>query len=121
MGNHKLEHYRSQVNTIPPIMSKVVIVETQKQNVRIGITQSFNAVITTIGMEVVFTPNINVVRKGVLIIFVAKLGTRSNGVLVGRNLNQSSMLPTAIITVIGIPQMVFTNLIMVIHGNMTTD
>jgi hypothetical protein len=72
-------------------------------------------------VEIVVEPNIDVVKRGVLIGFVAKLGSRSGGVSTGRNLSQSSTLPAATIRVIGIPQMVFTNSIMATHGNKIVD
>jgi hypothetical protein len=72
-------------------------------------------------VETVVEPNIDVVKRGVLIGFAAKLGSGSSGVLAGRNLSQSSALPIPIIGVVGIPQMVFINLIMATNGNMTTD
>jgi hypothetical protein len=62
----------------------------------------------------------DVVRRGVLIGFVAKLGSGSGGVLVRWKLNGSSTLPTTTIGVVGTPQMVFTNLIMTTHVNRTT-
>ncbi len=48
------------------------------------------------------------------------MGSRLGGVLIIRNLSQSSALSTTTTGVVGIPQMVFTNLIMTIHVNMTT-
>ncbi len=63
-------------------------------------------------METIVVPNIDVIRRRILIRFVAKLGNGSNGILVVRNLNQNSTLLAAIIKVVGIPQMVFTNLIL---------
>ncbi len=74
-------------------MSKVAIVETRKQHVGIGVTQSLDANITTIGVEIVVTPNIDVVRMGILIRSTTKLGNESGGVSIVRNLNQSSTLP----------------------------
>jgi len=53
-------------------------------------------------VEIVFAPSMDVVRRGILIGFVAKLGSGSNGVLAGRNLNCST-LPTTITKVIGTP------------------
>jgi hypothetical protein len=47
MGNHILEHRQSCVNTTPLITSKATIVETQKQYVKVGVTQSLGANITT--------------------------------------------------------------------------
>jgi hypothetical protein len=97
------------------------VVETWKQHAGIGVTQSLGVGITTIGVETIVAPNINVVRKGVVIGSVAKLGSGSCGVLVGRNLSRSSTLLATTIRVVGIPQMVFTNPITTIHVNMTTD
>jgi hypothetical protein len=65
-------------------------------------------------------PNIDVVKRGVIIGFAAKLGSRLGGVLVLKNLSQSSALPTSTTRVVGTPQMVFTNSITTIHVNMTT-
>ncbi len=66
-------------------------------------------------------PNIDVVKRGVVIGSAAKLGSKLGGVLVLKNLSQSSTLPTSTTGVIGILQMVFTNLITTIHVNMTTN
>jgi len=46
MGNHRMEHHQPQVNTTSLIMSKMTIVETQKQPTGVGITQSLDASIT---------------------------------------------------------------------------
>ncbi len=72
-------------------------------------------------METIITSNINVVRRGLLIGSVAKLGSGSCGVLVGRNLSQILTLLIATIGVVGILEMVFTNPIMTIHVNMIVD
>ena len=45
-------------------------------------------------METVVAPNIDVVRRGVLIRFVAKLGCGLDGVSIGKNLSWSSALLT---------------------------
>jgi hypothetical protein len=45
-------------------MLKVTIVETWKQHAKVGVTQSLDASITTIGVETIVTPNIDVVRRG---------------------------------------------------------
>jgi hypothetical protein len=66
-------------------------------------------------------PNIDVIRRGILIGFVTKLGSRLNGVLVRRNLSRSLALPKTTIGVVGILQMVFTNPIMTIHVNKIVD
>jgi hypothetical protein len=46
-----------------------------KQHVGVGVTQSFGAGITTIRVESVVAPNINVIKKEILIRSVAKLGS----------------------------------------------
>jgi hypothetical protein len=65
----------------------VVVVETQKQHVGVRVTQSFDVGITTIGVKIIIAPNIDVVKRVVLIGYVAKLGNGSSGVLVVRNLS----------------------------------
>jgi len=60
MNNHRLEQCQSQVITTSPIILEVTVVEIWKQDVGVGITQSFNASITTIGVETIVVPNINV-------------------------------------------------------------
>ncbi len=87
MGNHKLEQHQSRVNTTSPIVSEVAIVETRKQPVEVRVIQSLNAGITTTLMEMVVAPNIDVIRRGILIRSTTKLGNESGGVLAGRNLN----------------------------------
>jgi hypothetical protein len=67
----------------------------------------------------VIVPNINVVRRGILIGSIAKFRSGSSGVSKRRNLSRSSALPIATTGVVGIPQMVFTNLITATHGNKT--
>ncbi len=67
-------------------MSKVVVVETRRQN----------ASITTIRVETVVVPTMDVVKRGVLIGFETKLGSGSGGILIGRKLSGSSTLPTTI-------------------------
>ncbi len=121
MGNHKLEQCQPRVNIISPIMLEAAIVETHRQHVGVGVAQSLNVGIRTTRVEMIVMPNINVVKRGVLIGSVAKLGSESCGVSARRNLSQSSALPIAITKVVGISQMVFTNPIMVIHGNKTTN
>jgi hypothetical protein len=65
--------------------------------------------------------NINVVKKKVIIEFVAKLGSGLGGISTIRNLSRSSTLPATTTRVVGIPQMVFINLIMITHVNRTTN
>ncbi len=80
MDNRTFEHSRSCVNTIPPIVSEMAIVETQKQHVGIEIIQSLDAGITTTRVETVVTTNINVVKRGVLIGSTTKLDSGLSGV-----------------------------------------
>jgi hypothetical protein len=98
-------------------MLEAIVVENHKQHAGIRVTESFNAGIIIIGMEAVVAPNIDVVRKGILIRYVAKLGSKSNGVSTRNNLNQNLTLPITTTGVVGIPQMVFTNVIMITHEN----
>jgi hypothetical protein len=97
MGNHGLKQRQYQINTVPPIVSEATVVETRRQHVGVGVTKSPNARIITIGVEMVVAPNIDVVRKGVLIGSVTKLSSGLGGVSTRRNVNRSSMLPTTTI------------------------
>jgi hypothetical protein len=45
----------------------------------------------------------DVVKRGILIRFATKLGSGSNGILIGRKLNGSMALPTTTIGVFGTP------------------
>jgi len=72
-------------------------------------------------VEIIVAPNTNFVKCGILIGSTTNLGCGSNGVLEGRNLNRSSRLPRAIIKVVGTPQMVFINSIMITHVNTITN
>jgi hypothetical protein len=49
-------------------VSKLIVVETQKQPAGIEVTQSINVVITTIGVDMVVKPNMNVVRRGIFLL-----------------------------------------------------
>ncbi len=102
-------------------MLEVADVETQKQHVGIGVIQSFGVGIITIGVEMVIAPNIIVVKRGVQIKSITKLGSGSSGISTVRNLNRCSTLLVATTRVVGIRQMSFTNLITIIHVNMTID
>jgi len=100
-------------------VSKAIVVETQKQHVGVGFIQSFDACITTTRVETIVAPNIDVIRRGVLIGFAAKLGRKLGEIFAIRNWSRNLTLPTAITRIVGIHQMVFTNLIMTIHVNRT--
>jgi hypothetical protein len=65
----------------------MAIIETWKQHVGIKVIQSLDACITTTRVEMVVAPNIHVIKRGVLIRSITKLGSRSSGVLTIRNLN----------------------------------
>jgi hypothetical protein len=56
-------------------VSKVVVVETHKQPTRVGFTQSFDASITTTRVETVVAPSMDVVKRGALIGYAAKLSS----------------------------------------------
>ncbi len=96
----------------------MAVVETRRQPIRVVITQSH---ITTIGIGTVVMPNIDVVKRGILIGSTTKLGSGSSVVLEGHNLSGSTTLPIATTRVVGTPQMVFTNPIMITHVNRTTN
>jgi hypothetical protein len=66
---------------------EVVIVETHKQLVGVGVTQSLDVGITTIGVEMVVMFNMDVVKRRILIGYATKLGSGSNGVLARRILS----------------------------------
>ncbi len=55
-------------------------------------------------MEIVVAPNINFVGGGILIGFITNLGHGSGMVLMGRNLNKSSRLPTSTNGIVGTPK-----------------
>jgi hypothetical protein len=61
-------------------VSKVAIVETQRQHAGVRVIQSFDVGITTTRVETIIAPNIYVIRRGVLIGYVAKLDSRLVGV-----------------------------------------
>jgi hypothetical protein len=58
---------------------------------------------TTTGVEMVIAPNIDVVKRGVLIRSVAKLGSELGGVSVRKNLSRSLALPITTTRVVGTP------------------
>jgi hypothetical protein len=82
---------------------EVTIVETWKQHAKVGIIQSLDVGITTTRVETVVAPSINVIRKGILIRSITKLGSESGGVSTVRNLSQSLALPIATTKVVGTP------------------
>ncbi len=79
------------------------MVKNRRQPTRIEVTQSLNAVITTIGVETVVVPNTHVVKRGIVIRSTIKLSHESDGFSAGRNLNRSSRLPTSNTRVVGTP------------------
>ncbi len=74
MGHHRIEHHSPRINTSSPIMSKVAIVENRKQPTRVVITQSFDASITTIGVETVVVPIMDAIRKRIINWIYNKIG-----------------------------------------------
>ncbi len=58
-------------------MLKAIVVGTHRRLCQV--TQSLNVVITTIGVEMVVVPNMDFVRRGVVIGFVTNLGCGSSG------------------------------------------
>jgi hypothetical protein len=67
------------------------VVETQKQHVGIEVIQSFNAIITTTRMETIIAPNMNVVRRGVVIRSIVNVSRGFSGFSI-RNLSSYSKL-----------------------------
>jgi hypothetical protein len=59
---------------------EAIVVETSKQHARIRVIQSFDVGITITRVETIITPNIDVVKRGVLIGYTTKLGSGSSGV-----------------------------------------
>jgi len=80
----------------------MVVVETHK-HVRIKVIQSLDEGITTTWVETIVAPNIDVVKRGVLIGSIIKLGSGSSGISVIRNLSRSSALPTSTTGVVHTP------------------
>jgi hypothetical protein len=97
------------------------ITETWRQTTEIEVIQSLNAVITTIGVDMVVTPNMNVAKRRVVIRYVINLGLGLDEFSTGRSLSKSLGLPTTNTRVVGTPQVVFFNPIMTIHVYKTTN
>jgi hypothetical protein len=55
------------VNTTSPVLSKVAIVETWRKLDRVIVSQSLDTDITTIGIEIIVMPNMDAVKRGILI------------------------------------------------------
>jgi hypothetical protein len=121
MGDHIMGHCQTRINLISPKVSKTTFVEIRRQPVGIEGTQSPNVLITTIRVEMVVAPNTTVVKGGILIGSATNLGHGSGSISIGRNLSRSARLLAISIGVLGTPQMVFTNLIMIAHVNRTVD
>ncbi len=100
MGNHKMGHRQSRINSASPRMSEAIVVEIWRQPIGIEVIQSPNVIITTTTMEMMVAPSANVVKGRVRIGSITNLGNGSSGVSAGRNLNKSSTLPTTITTVV---------------------
>jgi hypothetical protein len=77
--------------------------------------------IITTRVETIVVLTMDIVRRGILIGSAKKLGNGLGGVSTGRKLNGNTTLPTTITRVVGTPQMVFTNLIMIIHVHRIAD
>jgi hypothetical protein len=68
-------------------------------------------------VETIVAPNIYVVTRGVVIGSTTKLGNELSGISTKKILNRNTTLPIVTMGVVGTPQMVFTNPIMIIHVN----
>jgi hypothetical protein len=96
-------HHHPSINTTSPIVSKVAIGETQRQPTRIVIIQSLDVDISTTRVEMVVAPIMDVVKRGVLIGSIEKLGVRLGGISMGKKLNGRIEFPTATTRVVGTP------------------
>jgi hypothetical protein len=76
-------------------------------HVGIEVTQSLNAVTTTIGVEMNVVPNTNVVRKGVIIGSIINLGRGLGGLSMKRNLSRSLKLLATNTKFVGTPHIMF--------------
>jgi hypothetical protein len=81
----------------------MTIVETHRQPTRIKVTQSLNVVITTIGMEMVIMPNMDVVKKGVVIESITNLCHGLGGFFIRKFFTRSLGLAIANTGVVGTP------------------
>jgi hypothetical protein len=102
-------------------VSKVTIVKTRRQLVGVIIIQSLDVGITTIRVEIVVLPTMDVVRMEVLIRSITKLGSGSCVVSTRRKLSGNSALPITTTGVVGKPQIKFINPIMTSHVNRIVD
>jgi hypothetical protein len=102
-------------------MSKATVAETQRQIIGIEVTQPLNIIIITTRVNTVVAPNMNVGKKGIITEFAVNLSCESDKFSKGTSLNRSSGLPMTNTRVVGTPQMVFTNPIMIIHVHKTID
>jgi hypothetical protein len=82
-------------------MSNAAIVETQRQLVGVIVTQSLDVGITTTRVETTVAPTMDVVRRGLLIGSIEKLGSGLGGILARRKLNGSLTLLITSIRVVG--------------------
>jgi hypothetical protein len=69
------------VNITSPIVSEAIIVNNQRQHHGVIVIQSLDAGIIIIGVEIVVAPNMDFVRRAILLKSTSKLGTGSGGVL----------------------------------------
>ncbi len=103
MGNHRMGHRHTRINLVSPRVLKIVIIIFQGQLTTTEVIQSPNVIITTIGMETMVAPNMNVVKDEVLFGFATNLGSGLGGILVRRNLSRNSTLAIITIGVVGTP------------------
>jgi glycopeptide antibiotics resistance protein len=104
MGNHTMGHCQTWVNLASPRMLKAIVVEIQRQTIRIEVIQSLNAIISTTWVETILAPNINVVGSAILIGSATSLGRGLSRILAGKRLSKSSRLPKATTIVVVTPQ-----------------
>ncbi len=121
MGSHRMGHHQIRINIISPRVLEAIVIKIRRQRVGIKVIQSLTIVIIIAGMEKNFAPNMNIVKRGVVIGSTTNLGHGSDKILARRNLNRNLGLPIANIRFVETPQMVSTNLIMITHVNIIME
>ncbi len=103
MGNHKMGHYQTQINLASLRVSEGSVIEIQRQFVGMEVNKSLNVVITTIGVEIVVAPNMNVIKGGILIRYISNLGHGFDEISTGKKLSRSLKILTTTIGIVQTP------------------
>jgi hypothetical protein len=75
------------MNITSLIVLEAIIVKNQRQHLGVEVIQSLDVGIIITGVEMVVAPNMDFVKREILLGFTSKLGSGSGGVLVGRSLD----------------------------------